>query len=566
MKASDYIINFLVKKNITDMFGYPGAVVCHIMDSAEKNENMNLHLCYHEQSAAFAACGYALSSGRVGVAYATGGPGATNLVTGIADAWYDSLPTIFIVGQVDTMMMRGDLPIRQKGIQEIPTSEMVKSICKYSALVESPDRLQYYMERAYWEATNGRPGPVVLEIPADIQRADISIDASDGYISEKAFDNRLADIGEVILRELEAAKRPCLLVGNGVKVTGLREEFKKLAELLKIPIVFSLPAFDLLPFDHPYNFGFIGNNGNRYSNFILGKSDLIVTIGTRLDVKQVGTVRKDFALNAKLIRVDIDQGELAYKVREDELPFIADLHLLLPYLLQNGKTLVLPHWLNTCRILKEKLYGYDFCNYHRLIQATCDIAPTNSCFSADVGQHEIYMVQALKVKEGQRILLSTGLASMGFALPASIGAVYGKKAPVICICGDGGFQMNMQELQFLVRENLSVKVVVFNNNALGMIREFQERNFEKKYTHSVEAGGYTIPEINKIANAFNISYKRIECIEDIDKLDFSLSGPEIIEIIVTEPTYLYPRLSRGQTICDMIPELNQDLYNELMSL
>lgn len=566
LKASDCIVRFLVSHGVTDAFGYPGAVICHFMDSAGKEPGMGLHLNYHEQASAFAACGYAQASGRVGVAYSNGGPGATNLVTGIANAWYDSIPTLFITGQVDTTAMRGGLPIRQRGIQEIPTAEMVKSICKRSVLVSGTERLRYELERAYWTATHGRPGPVVLEIPADVQRADVDWEALEPFVPPRAQDEGIPAAAGRICQALRQAERPCLLVGNGVKQCGRQEALRRLAEKAGVPVVFSLPAMDLLPFDHPLNFGFIGNNGHRYSNFVLGKADLIVALGSRLDVKQVGNDRAGFALNAHLLRVDTEEGDLGYPVREDEEQITADLRLLLPALAERADLAVDPAWRQVCRRLKEELCGYDFTAGHRLIQRLADKAPAPCCFLADVGQHEVYLAQSLRLKEGQKMLLSLGLASMGYGLPASIGACLATGGPAVCFCGDGGFQMNVQELQMLRRDSLPVTVVVFNNHALGMIREFQERNFDAVYTQSMEEGGYTIPSVRKLAAAYDIPYSAARSAEELDRIELDDKGPRIIELLVDEPTYLYPRLARGEAIQRMLPPLPEELYERLMAL
>lgn len=567
MKGSDYITDFLADHGVTDVFGYPGALVCHLMDSLDKANRIHARLNYHEQGSAFAACGYALASKTVGVAYANGGPGATNLISGIANAWYDSLPTIFITGQVDTTAMRGELPIRQRGIQELPIAEVVKPICKLSICVKQKEQLRYCMERAWWEAVSGRPGPVVLEIPADIQRAEIDIDNSPSFESPDIAGDE-AIHAEMVLDYIKKAKRPCLLVGNGVKVARHVEEFRTLVDHLGIPVVFTLSAFDLLPFDHPLNFGFIGSNGHRYSNFILGKADLIVTLGTRLGVKHVGNNRKGFALQAELIRIDVDERELCYPVRDGDTQIQADLIDFLPaFLGALGKTRFnYEEWQNVCCELKSSLEGFDFSFGHQMLRALGDRLPENCCVTADVGQHEIYLTQAMRVKSGQRVLLSTGLASMGFSIPAAIGAHYARRAPVLALCGDGGLQMNIQEIQCISRDQLPVKVVVFNNQALGMIREFQERNFASRFVHSLERGGYTTPDTEKIAAAYRLPYCRVSEISELAQINFSDGKPGLIEMMINQDTYMAPRMNRDAEIQDMLPELDRELYNRLMAL
>lgn len=563
MKGSDYIVDYLAKKGVTDIFGYPGATVCHLMDSIEKDGRIKNHLNYHEQACAFAACGYAQCSGKVGVAYANGGPGYTNLITGIINAYYDSIPTLFICGQVDTFDMVGERKIRQNGIQEIPITRISKPFTKKALKIENENELAEKLEEAFRTATSGRPGPVVLELPANIQRADIKFE---DYIEKGALDNNSIDL-TILVSKLKEAKFPIILAGNGIKMSGLTEEFRAMIKQLKLPVVLSLPAFDLLEFDNDYNFGFIGNNGFRYSNYILWKSDLIVSIGSRLDGKQVGKNKASFIRGAQLIRIDVDVNELSEKVSSNEIQINADAKDVIRFLTSAKLNLNYEKWIEKCNYLKDKLYGYDFKNYHYMLQKLFDKADVNACFTADVGHHEIFMPQALRLKENQRCILSTGLASMGYSLPAAIGASVGKNSQVISLSGDGGIQMNIQELQTIVNEKLPVKVIVFNNNNLGMVREFQERNFNKICCSTTTQYGYTTPNFKKIADAYGLRYTCIED-NDIKKLDefrFMNNMPEVVELVITEETYLYPRYLRGQRICDMEPRLNKELLDEIES-
>lgn len=571
MKVSDYIVDMLQQSGIRDAFGYPGAVVCHLMDSIQKSEKIKLHLNYHEQAAAFAACGVAQATGSIGFAYANGGPGFTNLVTGIANAYYDSLPTIFICGQVDVLDSVGNLPIRQRGIQEIPAiTDIAKNISKYATKIDKIEDIRYKLERAIYEARNGRPGPCVLEIPANIQRADVEIRELKKFIPKsKEVKGKYENYIEKIIHNINNAKRPCFLIGNGVRNLKNKKMFNEFLMALQIPCVFSLPAMDLLPTDHALNFGFCGMNGNRAANFILGKSDLIISLGSRLDLKQVGVERYKFAPQAKLIRIDIDQDELIYKVREDELQICCDINNILIGLnkkLSSISTSNRQDWLNICVKLKNELYGIDFTACHGYIKSISEKASSACCITADVGQHEIYVAQAFKIRYGQRLFLSLGLASMGFSLPAAIGAAIATGKIVLAFCGDGGIQMNIQELEVLSRDKLPIKVIIFNNYALGMIREFQERNFESRYTQSVELNGYTVPDFKKIALAYELPYTSVACLSDLDKIDFNGRYPEIIEVKIKNNTYLYPRLVRGKPIQYMVPELDEKTYKKYIEL
>lgn len=566
MKVTDYIARFLEEKNIKDVFGYPGAVVCHLMDSMSKS-TVCAHVNYHEQGAAFAACGYAQIRNEPAVAYANVGPGATNLVTGVANAWFDSIPCIFISGQVDCSAMTNEYFIRQRGIQELHADELFKSITKFSVSIKDKEDVVYYLEKAYFEVTSGRPGPVLLEIPADIQRADIDEEQQRHFECKKVTDDILVEV-EMIIDLIVKAEKPCFLLGNGIKQSKNEKKFKEIIKHVIIPCVSSLPAMDILSYDHELNMGYIGMNAHRYSNFILGKSDLIIALGSRLDVKQVGVYRKRFVPGAKLVRIDIDKNELEYKVRNDEVDICVDLNVFLQQMLLvlGQRVIEKKQWNNTCKEIKQRLYNWDMNDIHFLIREIGRKFEEHSSIVLDVGQHLVYGVQALEIKERQRILLSLGLASMGYSLPAAIGAYYGSGEPVYVICGDGGFQMNMQELQFIRRDNLPIKILVLNNNSLGMIREFQERNFEARYIHSVPDEGYAVPSMKKIAKAYDLDYNCIRSSEDLNRIDLRNNKPEIIEIIVKREMYLYPRMNRTKEIQDMDPEMPRDIYNKIMEM
>lgn len=571
MKVTDYIISFLISKGITDIFGYPGGVICHLLDSVSKYEDkISAHCAYHEQAAAFAACGYAQEACKVGVAYSTSGPGATNLVTGIANAYFDSIPTIFLTGQVDTYGLKGNLPIRQRGFQETDVVSIVKSITKYAMCVESPEDIKYYLEKAYHIATEGNPGPVLLDLPADVQRADVDIDSLKGYM----LDENLLQSGEyvvildVLRSELEKAKCPCVLVGNGVKQSGMKNQLRDIVEALNLPVVFSMPAFDTLPYKHKLNLGFIGANGHRYANFVLGKSDLIISIGSRLDLKQVGNKREQFALNAKLIRIDIDKNAFYYPVRNDEIQLYGDVIDLFPRWLREIDSFKKGDegWILKCQSLKSDLEGYDDTSYTKLIREVGKKLPSDIRITADVGQSEVWIAQNFQVKDGQSVHLSAGHGAMGYSLPAAIGVHYASKKDVYCFNGDGGIQMNIQELQFIVRENLPIKIIILNNQALGMIRGFQEANFEKNYIHTIRGTGYSAPDFSKIAFAYQVPYFYIEDVDDLREIDHLPKGPVIIEVRLPEETVLMPNFGANGVIQEQRPYMDKDLYNKLMNL
>lgn len=565
MKASDYIVEFLISKGIHDVFGYPGGMVTHLMDSFYKYEGqICAHINYHEQGAAFAACAYSQTSGKVGVAYATSGPGATNLITGICNAYFDSIPTIFITGQVNANESKGDIGVRQRGFQETDIVSIVKPITKYAVYVESAASLERYLNIAYEKAVSGRKGPVLLDIPMNVLRSEIEPIGYRADDTDEAHE-RVVEAAKVLSRSLEESSCPCFLIGNGVKIAHCSASIRKEVERLHIPSVTSMIAFDVLS-DSPLNYGFIGAYGTRAANFIAAKSDLIVSIGSRMDIRQVGIRRENFAPKAKILRFDIDEGELEYRVHENEMQICADMPVIISALKQINISKDHSKWISVCDEIKNRLRDIDECTVSKTIESISDAAPPDVTITTDVGQNQVWTAQFFKMKHGQTVLFSGGHGAMGYSLPAAIGAYYGSgKKPVLCITGDGGMQMNIQELQFIVREKLPIKIVVLNNNALGMIRHFQEMYFDGRYYQTKPEGGYTVPSFCKIAQAYGIKSRQINTGEPIKDL-FSSNDPELVEILINEDTYVRPKLEFGKPNQDQEPLLDRKLYEYLMNL
>ncbi len=567
MKVTDYIIEYIVKQGVTDIFGYPGGVICHFMDSATKyTSDINVHINYHEQAAAFAACGYAQEKCEVGVAFSTSGPGATNLVTGIANAYFDSIPVVFFTGQVDTYGLKGKLPVRQRGFQETDMLSIVKSITKYAVRVDNPENIRYELEKAFYIAKEENPGPVLIDLPADVQRADVRVDSLQGYKGDLSI-NEFSKEADIILKKLREANRPCLLVGNGIKQSGCKKEIKRIVERLQIPTVFSMPAFDTLSYENKYNYGFIGANGHRYGNFVLGKADLIICLGSRMDLKQVGNDRTKFAAQAEIIRVDIDKNNFQYMVHNNEIQIHADIRLLLPAIEEHitDEIKCSEQWNRVCNEIKKTLANYDDEEYTLLLKNYAESIPDEISMTFDVGQSQVWCAQQIHVKENQSVHMSAGHGTMGYALPAAIGSYYASRRPVVCFNGDGGIQMNIQELQFLAREQLPITVVILNNHALGMIRGFQEANFEANYTQTIEGTGYAVPDFEKIAYAYGMNYKKVLYIDDLSELN-TVQGPSIIEIALPINTSLNPNFGRNGLIQDQRPYIDRKLYDKLMEL
>lgn len=582
MKVSDYIVEYLISRGITDVFGYPGGMVTHLMDSFSKySDEIKQHVCFHEQAGAFEACGYAQRSGKLGVAFATSGPGATNLITGICDAWFDSIPVLFITGQVNTNEMKGQLHVRQRGFQETDIVSMVKGITKYAVTVVNAENIPAELERAVLAASDGRKGPVLLDIPMNVLRSEIKIASpihisSDSDVRSNTKSKNITHMSAAkrIIEVLKYSTRPCIIAGCGIKNQDVIPIFRRVVSALEIPVLTTMPAFDLLPTDTPYNYGFIGAYGDRTANFLAAKSDLIITLGARLDVRQVGGIRKNFAPNAKIIRVDIDAGELEYHIRDDEEDIQADardvvasLEELIPISYEHT-SVKRNKWIEVCNEIRNTLQDVqsDAQNATDLTHAIGEALPDGVTITTDVGQNQVWIAQALRVQEHQYVLFSGGHGAMGYSLPSAIGAYYSTRKPVIAFMGDGGLQMNIQELEFLQRDQIPVKVVAFNNYGLGMIRHFQEMYFNCNYVDTLRGHGYDVPDLSRIAKAYGLEYHRIVTEEQIKASLFEGNKPALIEICIPENTYVYPKLRFGEPNQDQEPLLPREKYEMLMNL
>lgn len=567
MKVSDYIVDFLIKKEITDIFGYPGGMLTHFMDSLHKRENeIKTHINYHEQASSFSACGYAQVSRKPGVAFATSGPGATNLVTGIANAYFDNIPTIFITGQVNTNELKNGLSVRQKGFQETDIVSIVKSITKYATIVKNVEDIQFELEKAYHIALEGRPGPVLVDIPMNITRSEINTDKLSHYLNNHQHFENTIDLK--LLNELiSKSKSPVIIAGNGIKTSNQVELFRNFINKMGIPVVTSMISFDLLEKEHLLNFGFIGAYGHRCANFIIAKSDLVISIGSRLDVRQVGGKSELFAPNAQLIRVDIDASEFTNKIKSNEYQIHSDLAIFINAMLDidfpSKKT---KNWLDTCNKIKDTFKNRDKEIANKIIEELSNHIPSESIVFTDVGQNQVWIAQSFKNKVNQEIFFTGGHAAMGYSLPAAIGAYYASKKIVFSFNGDGGIQMNIQELQFLKREQIPVKIIILNNKSLGMISHFQEMYFDSNYIFTVENEGYSTPNFKKIAEAYDIKYTSLKELDDLKNIKFTSNLPELIEVELGMFTHVYPKLEFGKPNQDQEPLIDRDEYNLIMKL
>ncbi len=575
MNVSEYIVEYLSKRGVRDYYGYQGTMIAYFIEAVCQNEYVRNHSCYNEQGAAFAACGAAKASGSCAVAYATSGPGALNLISGVADAYYDSAPVIFITGQLNTTEYTDIPQLRQQGFQQTDVVNIMKPITKYAVMVTRAEDIPALIDKAYSIATEGRPGPVVLDIPMNIQKAELDNGIINNNYDEKKIFFTDSSLCSDIINQLNRSQRPLLLIGNGIgKDEKSRSQVRALVNQLNIPVIESIFGLDILDSDDPHNMGYIGAAyGYRSANIIAyKKADLIIALGTSMCPRQTGNP-SGFAAGAVIVRVDIDSVQLERKVHENDICIKADAADIINGLLQNDSPIKdYSEWLKVCGIIKEQLKEFDQAlpqrSPNRLIEIISRQYKSNTVFTVDVGQHMMWSAQSIHVQGDNRVIFSGGHGAMGFALPAAIGAHYATGRRAVCITGDGSMQMNIQELQWIVRENIPVTIYVFNNGILGLIRQQQDDFFGGRYYGSSAEGGFTSPDFAALGKAYGIKSYKAESAEDLEALSCigTDDGPLLVEVILPVTTKAYPKTYFGQEMYDQRPELPRQLMEYLIAL
>ncbi|PZP50929.1 MAG: acetolactate synthase [Pseudopedobacter saltans] len=562
MKASDYIATFLESKGVSHVFELSGGMITHIIDSISQKTKIKLVTVHHEQSAAFAVDAFGRIAGIPSVAMATSGPGATNLLTGIGSCYFDSVPAIFITGQVNRYELKGDRHIRQLGFQETDIVAMAKPITKAAIQVENPEHLPTILEDAFKLANEGRPGPVLIDIPMDVQRSPIKVNPKVEDIIEGTPIS--SSTIESIIVDIQKAERPLVLVGRGVRAGHCQEAFEKFIGSTHIPVVTTLLAIDSLPYNNPMHVGFIGSYGNRWANIAFGECDLLIVLGSRLDIRQTGADTK-FIENRKIYHVDCEEGEINNRIKGC-VPIVAELSTFFGAFFSKNtdtKFLVPNVWIEYIAGLKAKWpdsqeLTTEGINPNKFMAQLSKDGSLSKAYLADVGAHQMWAAQSLRLEKEQLFLTSGGMGAMGYALPAAIGAsIAFKDQPVVAIIGDGCMQINIQELQTIVRNKLPIKIVVLNNRVLGMIRQFQDSYFESRYETTY--WGYDTPDFEKVAIAYGIAAKTINAepeIEDATKWMWSEENkdrPVLLQVMIDPHTNTYPKIAFGKPITEMEP-------------
>lgn len=585
MKLSDYVVDYLANVlGIRHVFMIVGGANLHLADSFSKSSKVRYVCVQHEQAASMSAEGYAKASNGMGVALVTSGPGGTNALTGLCCAWMDSSPCLFLSGQVSLWDYTEGTTIRQLGVQQINIIGIVKTVTKYAEIVRDPLDIRMHLDKAAYLAREGRPGPVWLDIPQNVQMAQIEPKALKGWSPQPQApvpDEAALRLPEVF-DLLRKAQRPILIVGNGVRLARAEALLWRLIETIRFPIITTWSALDLVPEDHPLYVGRSGVFGSYGANFAVANSDLILSLGSRLDTRQAGTRRNTFAREAKKIAVDISGHELRKELFSIDIPVCEDirnfLERLLPVLGAFRGEETSP-WVKRCQEWKRRypctLPSYSeekgHVNPYVFVDTLCETLHERDLVVTDMGTSLTCTHQAFKVKQGQRLLTNTGLAPMGYGLPAAIGAWFATGKPrLICLHGDGGLQMNIQELQTVVHYGIPLKLFVMNNREYVTIKHTQHNYFGGKIVGSDPATGYSVPDFIRVAQAYGL---RTETIRDHAELRSKIrrvlesDGPVLCDVNLASNHPLAPLLLQhtradGLTVTDPIERLSPYLSDK----
>lgn len=566
VKISDVIADFLIGKDMRHVFGIIGAGNAHIFDSIGSRDELEMVCVHHEQAATMAMQTYYRTSDRITAAILTTGGGSTNGLTGVVSAWMDSLPGLIISGNENSKFTREDNPLRIWGVQGYDSSGVVEKVTKHVARVMDPTEVLYELEKAYYIASTGRPGPVWVDIPMDIQSVKLDpatlrkftppvSDAPPYTVSGDAVASLEPAISE-LLALLEQAERPVLWLGNGIRLAGAADRVRALVEKLGIPTLVSWAGIDLIDSSHQLVYGRAGVYGQRAGNLVVQNSDLVIALGTRLAIPQVGYVLDEFARAAKLVVVDIDADEVAKHGARVTLPIVADVADVIDGILQAASpTAPKTDWLARCDqyrqaypwIGPEHADTPSFINSYQFLDKLTDQMKPDQVVVTDMGTALLSGHQVMRFKDGQRLMTSTGLGEMGYGLPGAIGASFGRdRGEVICLNCDGGMMMNLQEIQTMVHHELPIKLFIFNNDGYLMIKHTQTNLFAGRQVAVDKKSGVSCPDFSALAKAWGIPAYQIRTWDDVDTMIPEIQqakGPLICEVFMDPHQLFLPKLS-----------------------
>jgi len=558
--VSDYLSHWLRERGIAQVFTLPGGMIAPLLDAIYRQGDVELVTMHHEQAVAFAVDGYGRYHGTPGVGLSTAGPGATNMLTAIASSYLDSVPALYIAGHVQTYLGRGDLPVRQYGFQECDSVAMAAPVTKAAWRARSAEEVPALLDAAWGLAVSGRPGPVFVELPSDVQTMPVVEGAGPDLRPYEPPPFEDAAAVEELLAALAGAERPLLLAGGGVHAARAAERFRELAHCLNVPVAASIVALDVLPAGDPLRLGMIGMYGNRWVNHAACEADVVAVLGSRLDFGTVGADVVAWGRGRTVFHVDCDPGEMqrirrAHRIEADLGAF---LDLTLP-LARARRFEERPEWLAHLDDLRhrwpdtEELAGCEGINPNVFVRQLSAASPTAAAFVSDAGQHLWWACQSIQPAEGQRFVVALGMGSCGFGLPAGVGICVGSGRPVVVIAGDGAFQFNVQELQTVVRNRLPLKIVIVDNQSHGSVRQLQEEVFGGRYPATVE--GYDAPDFARLAEAYGIESTAVAEPDEVEEalrwLWRDPTRPSLLHVLIPMELNVYPNVPFGASISTM---------------
>lgn len=587
IRVADYIASRLLEFGAKNVFLLSGGMMMHLTDALGHINGLNYICSHHEQASAMAADGYARRSGTLGVCYATSGPGATNILTGLVGAWQESTPVLFLTGQVkssQTIHASGIPDLRQFGTFEVDIVPIVKSVTKYAQLVLDPSTVRYHLEKALHFATTGRPGPVLLDLPLDVQGALIEPDELVGYTPEETqLETKVSSI-DTVISLLNASRRPLILAGYGVRCAKAVQQLQQLAEKFNIPVATTQLGKDVMFYDHPLFVGHPGPKGDRAGNFAVQTADLILSIGCSLHSQTTGWENDLFAPDAVKIQVELDPAVLAreqvhvnHKIQMGCLEFINVM------LAQSRSDSDLATWRACCQSWKQRYPVYleahehhtNGINFYHFAEALSKVLRQDGCVVADAGSSFYVMGQALRLKKGQRFISSGSMGAMGFGLPTANGvAVADPVGTTVCVTGDGSLMTNVHELATLRQNNLNVKLFVINNDGYVSMRNTQRDFCGGHYVGADRSSGVFIPTMESLAKTYELPFVRCTTADDleavVDKV-LAMDGPVMCEVVAMRdqkiiPTVASVKLADGRMQSCQIHNMSPLLSDEVIAI
>lgn len=577
MKLTDYLIEELIEAGVKIVFGVTGGSIVHPLHSAEKNDSLRVVYTHHEQAASFAADAVAHFQGQIGACFVTTGPGGTNAITGLTSAWLDSVPVIFVSGQARSEHLTGPQTVRQIGSQHIDIISVVKPLTKFAKTITNLLEVRKTVEEAIYHSKSGRPGPVWIDIPLDLQWADIDPSSQEPFIIDERLARPNPDSLSQLINELKNAKRPLFVLGFGVKLSGMGDQFLEILHNIEVPCVLTWNTLDMLDSESSLNLGLLGTAGSRDANLAAHHADLIVAFGSHLSNQLIGNNPEEFSPDAKIFAIDIDAQELArlpdrfIKINEDLRTFIPAFDLELK---KSGFTLKPSEWRNKClafkglrnfgiNITKENKVGYvgQYYFYDRLSA----VFENNDSVVVDGGGNTLFStLNSLRLKNGQHIVCGAGIGCMGSGLPHSIGAsLVFPGSRVYCLIGDGSMQFNIQELATIEFLKLPIKIIIINNGGYKAIIDTQDSFFDRRFGVD-QSTGLSLPSYAKVADAYNIQYYKLDSDSEVDGVLREVCqnlSPCICEVFVDPSTPLVPRGGFVKSSDDLVMRLPlHDMY------